>query len=281
MVRFLCSICGTCFVVAILFAASGTMSPTIAEEIVSERAITTHFYFSKTEHQHAAAWGYEGRIAPQFWGSLDPAYRLASQGKQQSPIDIESNSAAWRGLATLTFDYQVEKIVSINNGHTIQHDDRPGSFLSVGGDRYALEQFHVHTPSEHTVDGRHFPMEIHFVHKSDAGQVAVVAALVEANPAGTIDLPLHYRLPAQAGEETRYTGQCNPTDLLPQDRDYFEYHGSFTTPPCTEGIRWIVLKQPVQAHPHLIERFAAILQGNSRPVQPLNGREVEVSAVRP
>jgi len=248
-----------------------------ADEPEAKKDVVTHHYFSKSEHQHAAKWGYEGKIGPKFWGDLDPAYRLAKTGKRQSPINIETKVAATKKLPALKFDYQVEQLSSFNNGHTIQHNEAPGSFLFVGDDRYALEQLHVHTPSEHTIDGKHFPMEIHLVHKSGSGRIAVVAVLVEAKEKGTVEVPFYFGLPSRSGEEVRYEGRRNPSDFLPQSRKYFEYSGSFTTPPCTEDVRWIVMQQPVRANPKLIHRFETLLKANNRPTKPLNGRVVGVS----
>lgn len=264
-----------CAAVAIAFAWQGGAGRLTAQEISSKHPAPAHPYFAKAEHTPAAKWGYEGDIGPAFWGSLNPAYRLARDGKQQSPINIDSSRAAPRELATLSFAYRMEQLTSFNNGHTIQHDDQPGSFLTVGPDKYALEQFHVHTPSEHTIDGRHFPMELHLVHKSSQGATAVVAILIEANENGVLDVPPYYALPARAGEETRFTGRRNPAEFLPESRAYYEYRGSFTTPPCTEGVRWIVLKTAVQAHPEMIVRFVQILKANNRPVQALHGRKVD------
>ncbi len=253
------------------------VNETAAEEDKIKPPLLGHHYFSKTEHSHAATWSYTGKTGPEFWGQLDPAYRLAATGRQQSPIDIQTRKTISKTLPQLKFDYQSEQVSSFNNGHTIQHDDEPGSFLYVGDQRYALEQFHVHTPSEHTIDGKQFPMEIHFVHRATSKEVAVVAVLVEADAEGEVEVPYYYDLSTQPGEHVRYEGQQNPSDLLPRRRDYYEYLGSFTTPPCTEGIRWFVLKQTVKASPERIRRFEIVLKANNRPVQLLHGRTISIS----
>lgn len=234
--------------------------------------ITKHYYFQKTEHNHLAQWSYEGKTGPDYWGLLHPSYRAAIDGKQQSPINIDSSAAVLGKSGRLTFDYHVEQIASFNNGHTIQHNEQPGSYLWINDVRYSLEQLHVHTPSEHTIDGRRFPMEIHFVHQSDQGDPVVVAVLVAANPIGAVDFPAYYELPEHEGEETRFSGKRNAMDYLPRNPAYFEYAGSFTTPPCTEGVRWIVMRESIKVHPTVIQRFKTILKKNYRPLQPLNGR---------
>lgn len=236
-----------------------------------------HHYFSKTAHEPIAKWEYSGALGPEFWGQLDPSYRQASSGQHQSPIDIRTAKAANIKLPELKFDYQRELIASLNNGHTIQHNNAPGSFLSVGGQKYALEQFHVHTPSEHTIDGKRFEMELHFVHKTESGAVAVVGVLVQSELGAKLEFPLYNDLPEKAGERVTFEGTRNPSDFLPRNLEYYSYTGSFTTPPCTEPVRWIIMKNPISAPPKLIERFIGILHYNSRPVQPLNDRVVEQS----
>lgn len=275
------SVCNVCLAIVTNLVSLGETGRLAAQETSARRPAPAHPYFAKEEHTPAAKWGYEGDIGPAFWGMLNPAYQLARDGKQQSPINIDSSEAAPRELATLRFAYRTEQLTSFNNGHTIQHNEQPGSFLTVGADKYALEQFHVHTPSEHTIDGCHFPMELHLVHKSSQGAMAVVAVLIEANENGVLNVPPYYALPARAGEETRFTGRRNPAEFLPESRAYYEYRGSFTTPPCTEGVRWIVLKTAVQAHPEMIDRFVQILKANNRPIQALHGRTVEEAVRRP
>ncbi len=256
-----------------LIVAVTLMSPLLMAE---DRPVV-HHYFSKTPHEHVAEWSYSGSKGPAFWGQLDPSYRLASNGKHQSPIDINSKTAPAAELPELKFDYRRERIAALNNGHTIQHNEAPGSFLFVGAEKFSLEQFHVHTPSEHTLDGKRFDLEIHFVHKSKTGDVVVVGVLVQGDEKSDLDLPLYRDLPGTPGENVAFEGTRNPSDFLPRSREYFRYIGSFTTPPCTEQVRWLVMQQPIGAQPKIIERFATILKANNRPVQKLHDRVVEKS----
>lgn len=249
----------------------------VCQSLMAQDRPVAHHYFSKTPHEHVAAWGYAGTTGPAFWGQLDPSYQLASSGKHQSPIDINTKTTPASKLPELKFDYRRERIVTLNNGHTIQHNEAPGSFLHVGDEKFSLEQFHLHAPSEHTFDGKHFELEIHFVHKSKSGQVAVVAVLVQGNEQAELDLPLVNDLPKKPGEVVEVEATRNPSDFLPRSREYFAYSGSFTTPPCTEQVRWIVMRQPVGARQKYIERFSTILKANNRPVQKLNDRVVERS----
>ena len=164
-----------------------------------------HPYFSKDKHDYVTHWSYAGETGPKFWGQLDPAWHVAETGKRQSPIQLNSEDAQAEELPRLKFDYRIEQIVSRNNGHTIQHDEIPGSFLYVGERKFALEQFHVHTPSEHVIDGKQFDMELHFVHKAADGKVAVVAVLVQSDENAKLSFPI-YTLPNREGEMVAFQG---------------------------------------------------------------------------
>ncbi len=239
-----------------------------------------HHYFLKEKHQHDAKWGYEGKIGPEFWAKLSPKYRLAAEGKRQSPINIPSKSTVPAQLPVLKFEYQKERIAAVNNGHTIQHNEKRGSFLHVGSRVYALEQFHFHVPSEHTIDGRHADMEIHFVHKSEkSGDVLVVAVMVNADskkPA--VNIPLYSELPKQINEAAEAKNLYrNPVDLVPSDHRYFAYRGSFTTPPCTEGIQWIVMESPIVIRPVVLDAFKGAIGRNNRPIQKRHDRKIRAT----
>ncbi|HIE95552.1 MAG: carbonic anhydrase family protein [Fuerstiella sp.] len=237
-----------------------------------------HHYFSTGTHKHEAEWSYAGKHGPDFWGTLSPSYHLATDGQKQSPIDIRTDDEVVdEDLPPLMFLYRTEQLSVVNNGHTIQHNEQPGSFLQVGDKVYTLEQFHAHVPSEHTINGKHADMEIHFVHKSPKGQVAVVAVLANADTEKSISLPVHMRLPQIGDAAVEPNRSRNPTDFIPKDHHYFTYSGSFTTPPCTEGVRWIVMTSPIQIAPSTLAHFRQTLGRNVRPVQPLHGRQVAIS----
>ena len=231
-----------------------------------------HHYFHKEEKGHKAEWGYDGDKGPAHWGGLDPAYSLASTGKEQSPIDIADADS--KKLPTLKFTYHPAKIDLLYNGHTIEEIEEKGSFLSAGDRRYELQQFHFHAPSEHTIDGKHTEMELHLVHKNESGKVAVVAVMIREGAANPAFDPVWSAFPEKIGEEVVKSVQINAADLLPKTHAYYQYQGSFTTPPCTEGVAWYVLKTPVELSVEQIARFKTIIQNNNRPVQPLNGRKI-------
>ncbi len=217
-------------------------------------------------------WEYEGERGSDRWGELSRSYALCKLGQKQSPIDISEVAPA--NLPPLTFDYQLTTPSIINNGHTVQVNYPPTSTLRVGDDEYQLVQFHFHSPSEHTVNGQHHAMELHLVHHHANDALAVVGVFLtlgETNP--TLE-PLWERLPSYAGEERPLSINLDPADLLPRDRRTYRYEGSLTTPPCSEGVRWLVMRQPIGVSQGQVDKFRTIFPANSRPTQPLNERRV-------
>jgi carbonic anhydrase len=251
--------------------ASRTVSAT------PEQPLLVHHYFSKGPYKHVASWSYQGKLGPEHWGDLDPSYAIAKTGKNQSPINIETSRLIAKPLPELKFSYQPEPVSVVNNGHSIQHTGGSRSTLHFRDAQFTLEQYHLHAPSEHTVNGKHFDAEIHFVHKSEAGALLVVAVFVTAD----LDSPLMFHLakdlPQHEGEESVVETVRNPMDFLPSNHTYYAYQGSLTTPPCTEGVQWVVLTSPLGVKPDVINRVSEILKGNHRPVQPVLKRQVESS----
>ncbi len=217
------------------------------------------------------AWDYGEESGPAAWGSLGAQYRTCDTGTAQSPIDLRDGTPAETG--PLVFHYRAEPVHLINNGHTIeQEDDEGGCRVRAAGGSWRLVQFHFHSPSEHTVEGRQFPMEMHLVHKDEAGQVLVVGVLIQAGAHNAAFDSLWAHLPSEG--QSHRGGTVDPGRLLPAPRAYWHYEGSFTTPPCTEGVRWYVLRTPISLGAEQIEAFRARISGNNRPVQPLEGRTI-------
>ena len=219
-------------------------------------------------------WTYEGDTGPNSWGALKAEFGLCASGKQQSPVNITEAYAL--ELDPLKFEYKASKTAIQNNGHTIQLNYDSGSFLQVGNDRYQLLQFHFHTPSEEAIGGQRYPMVAHLVHKNEAGQLAVIALLINQ---GSTDNPilkkLWEKLPTNTNETRNYaTVTYNIADLLPQNRSYWTLMGSLTTPPCSEGVRWLVLKNPLYISAKQIARFKKEFPMNARPLQALQQRIV-------
>lgn len=228
------------------------------------------------DSNHGHAWTYAGAEGPQRWGELQPAYSICKLGEEQSPIDIRNVEKV--KLPAIQFDYKPSPLTIIDNGHTIQVDYAPGSFIVVGDKRYELKQFHFHHPSEERIQGESYDMVVHLVHADSAGNLAVIAILVQKGDASRVIQELWARLPKTQGKAQKIAGiQVNAADLLPQNTEYYTYSGSLTTPPCSEGVTWLVLKTPTSFSPEQIDAFARIYSNNARPIQRINGRIVKAS----
>ena len=223
-------------------------------------------------------WGYEGAHGPEHWGSLDPGFAACSEGTRQSPIDLAEAEPG--DLPDIAFDYAPSAISIGNNGHTIQVDYQPGSGIVLEGTRYGLRQFHFHHPSEHTVEGGSFPLEMHLVHSAADGALAVVGVLFEEGPPNEALGPVWERLPAEPGPTAVVPGMVDAAALLPQRKTTWRYAGSLTTPPCTEGVSWLVMTEPLTVSAEQVGAFTAIFPGNARPVQPRHGRRLQSDLTR-
>lgn len=224
--------------------------------------------------EHSAhEWGYRGSEGPAHWGELNPEFAACKNGHRQSPVNIAGAQSA--DLPAIQFEYKPSALRIINNGHTIEIDYAAGSFMRVGDKRYELKQFHFHHPSEETIKGKRFPMELHLVHSDAEGNLAVVSVLLEEGSANPLVETLWGLAPKTPGpEKTDDNLQINVADLLPANRGYFTFAGSLTTPPCTEGVTWFVLKTPETISKKQAATFAAIYPYDERPTQPLDGRAV-------
>lgn len=225
-------------------------------------------------HPH---WDYQntGHSGPAHWGDLEEGFAGCKLGKVQSPIDIRGAKKA--KLEPIGFNYAAGPAEVVNNGHTVQVNLAAGGSIKLHNTEYKLLQFHFHTPSEEKVNGQSYPLVAHFVHKNDAGKLAVVAVLFKEGAANGPLKAVFDSLPAKAGETKALDGGLDPAAILPAQRGYYAYRGSLTTPPCSEGVRWQVLKDSVTLSPAQLSAFQKLYPMNARPVQPLNGRALEVS----
>jgi carbonic anhydrase len=233
---------------------------------------------SPVEEQETVHWSYQGATGPEHWASLSEDFAACGEGRQQSPIDLPEDTAV--GASTdkaITIDYHPVTAELVNNGHTVQANVSPGSRIIIDGTPYDLKQFHFHLPSEHTEDGGHTAMEMHFVHADEAGDLAVVGVLMENEAGASAFADLWERLPAWEGGEAQINEPFDLTEFLPDDRDQYQYDGSLTTPPCTEGVKWIVLDDPVSVTPHQVTTYRQIFHKSNRPTQPLNDRVVTIA----
>lgn len=217
-------------------------------------------------------WSYDGPEGVEHWGMVSPAYMACESGSHQSPINI--TMAEHTGTQEqLVFRYQSAALHAVDNGHTIQVAVPLGSELQMNGQTYNLRQFHFHGPSEHHVAGRTFPMELHLVHQDGKGYILVVAVLIEVGVSNRALVDLWQKLPSHAGEQGP-THPLKPHDLLLASLHHFSYQGSLTTPPCTEGVQWIVLRDPSTLSSQQVAQFVLIVGRNVRPVQPFHERQV-------
>jgi carbonic anhydrase len=236
--------------------------------------------YSHYESPWKTQWDYQGPRGAEHWSTLDPAYALCNEGKEQSPIDIRSTQKAQ--LPALKFDYKTEPVrYVINNGHTVRvnYHDAPdsGSFLIVGDKRYQLTQFHFHRPSEEYVHGRPYPMVLHLMHQASDGELAGVAVFLKAGRANPAVERIWDHIPKTEGQVSVPGVEVDAADMLPAEKGYYLYRGSVTAPPCTEHVRWFVLKTPVEVSADQMQAFARLYPDDVRPLQPLNGRVVKES----
>jgi len=222
--------------------------------------------------QHPAHWGYEGDGAPQNWASLDEKNFMCKEGQNQSPINLSSFVES--ELPAIVFNYTLISTEMLDNGHTEQVNIKEGSSITVDGIVFNLKQFHFHTPSENNINGKSFPLEAHFVHASKEGELAVIAVMFEEGNANEALTELWAQMPKKAGEHHAIDAK-HLDALLPKERDYYRFNGSLTTPPCTEGVRWLVMKKSVTISKAQVATFEKVMhQHNNRLLQPTNARAV-------
>ncbi len=216
-------------------------------------------------------WGYVGKGNPKDWSGLSPDYQACGAGTQQSPIDLHAGIEA--DMANVSVHYQPVPLRIVNNGHAIQVNTDPGSYILIDGERYDLLQFHFHHPSEHTVEGEAMPMEAHFVHKNAVGKLAVLGVLLKEGAENQVLKPIWDAMPHQPSAEDTIPGiNIDIAQLLPADQSTYRYFGSLTTPPCSEIVKWVMFQTPIEVSSAQIGLFSDIFPLNARPVQPLNRR---------
>jgi len=244
----------------------------------------------------AQVWNHnpDSAIGPDHWGKLtfpfatcgaEVSSTFVEVGKKQTPVDIVPAAAVAVTLPELAFHYRSTPFVVENTGHVVEVPYAPGSALRVGRDKYDLLQFHFHAPSEHTVNGQFAAAELHLVHRNALLDLAVVGVLIQVgSPVNHVIDKILRNAPLESGEEVDLEGSVNAKAVLPRHTErYYNYSGSLTTPPCSEGVRWFVLKEPVFVSQEAIEHLHEVISefdnyggfaDNNRPVRPLNGRVI-------
>jgi carbonic anhydrase len=224
------------------------------------------------QHAHLN-WSYEGDGGPENWAKLDPKNNLCASGQRQSPIDIRDGIRV--DLEPIKFDYKPSTFRIVDNGHTVQVAVGGGS-ITITGKTYELVQFHFHKPSEEKIDGRGFDMVAHLVHRADDGKLAVVAVLLEKGTENPFVQTLWNNLPLEKNMEVSPpSAAIDLNAFLPTNRNYYTYMGSLTTPPCSEGVLWLVLRQPVSVSAEQVGIFSRLYRNNARPIQPAGARLIK------
>ena len=221
-------------------------------------------------------WAYRGKAGPGRWSQLSPDYEACGTGRAQSPVNIRKTEKA--ELPALDFQYSAVPATVVNDGHMIRVDLPEGNHLNVGEERYELVQINLHSPSEEQIDGKHKAMVAHFVHRNADGKLAVVAVLLQTGRHNDAFQPLFSNLPRSRKAEPVHGVEIDLAAMLPVRRTYYSYEGSLTSPPCTEGVGWMVMKATVPVSKQQKAEFRRWFPRNVRPVQPLNGRVVKESA---
>lgn len=222
---------------------------------------------------HDVHWAYAGDTGPGNWGMLKPEFRQCMLGKRQSPIDIRDGIKV--ELEPIQFDYRPTPFKVVDNGHTVQATLEPGNSITVQGRRYELLQFHFHRPSEERINGRQYEMVAHLVHKDVEGRLAVVAVLMDQGMAHPMVQLVWNSLPLEKQTEQYSPVMLDMNQMLPEQRQYYTYMGSLTTPPCSEGVLWMVMKQPATLSREQIGIFSRLYPMNARPIQSSSGRLIK------
>ncbi len=231
-------------------------------------------HLADDSHSHEVHWGYAGNAGPEHWGALKEEFSTCGVGTRQSPIDVSAGINVKSSLSTIKFNYQAVKGEVVNNGHTIQVNYPTGSSITTDGGTYNLLQFHFHTPSENIVAGKPYDMEMHLVHQNDKGELAVVAVFIKNGKHNQILQKAWDIMPGHPGEKAILGSNIAATDLLPTDKSYVHFNGSLTTPPCSEGVNWFVMSNPIEVSEKQITKFISVIGKNARPVQAINHRFV-------
>ena len=267
--------------VAVQRPATPVVNPLASRQYIRAKAAATVGHgkpmpaAGEAAHGGEAHWSYEGDTGPQAWGRMKPEFNLCAIGKRQSPIHIDERDTLQGPAEPLVFNYQPSDGSVVNNGHTIQVDVQGDNTLTVRGSVYKLLQFHFHTPSEERVNSRGFAMVAHLVHRNAEGQLAVVALLMDPGSANSLINKVWTYMPLDSGDRVRMPQNLlDLNELLPKDQRYYQFMGSLTTPPCTEGVLWNVIKQPISVGRDQIRLFSQLFSNNARPIQALNGRPV-------
>lgn len=220
-------------------------------------------------------WGYEGPKNPRNWGQLDPLFKTCATGKRQSPINLDISEVEKGGLKPIPFNYKAGPGDVLNTGHTIQINLASSGSARFDGLEYRLVNVHFHTPSEEKINSMLFHMSAHFFHRAGDLKLAVVAVMFKLGKENAALKAMFDNMPEKEGKSFALPS-FNPADILPTDPTYFFYMGSLTEPPCTEDVKWYVMKTPLEISFAQLEAFKKIYRMNARHTQAANGRRIQM-----
>jgi carbonic anhydrase len=227
----------------------------------------------------ATEWSYKGKTGPDRWGKLSKEFIKCEKGIEQSPIDIHSSNVKQQKRDfSFSIYYKPTTVRIKNTGHTIEvwTSGKNDNFIKLNGTIFHLTQFHFHSPSEHQIDSKSHPMEIHFVNKSNDGKLAVLTLFVKAGKQNGPLESIFQNLPKEKAQETVVKTKIHLNDLFLKKSIYYQYEGSLTTPPCSEEVQWIIFREPIGISRGQLDSFTSIYFLNNRPIQPANNRDVRI-----
>jgi carbonic anhydrase len=216
----------------------------------------------------ASDWGYEGHHGPEHWGDVS---KTCAEGVNQSPINLKGMTKA--NLAPLDIAYKGKVVALKNNGHTLEAQVEGSNTLTIDGVDFELKQFHFHTPSENEINGKQYPLEGHFVHADKNGNLAVIAVMFDMGSENAQLANLMKTLP-KTGKMVTLAQPFDIKDMLPSYSAYYRFNGSLTTPPCSEGVRWFVLKATKSLSADQEKALSGVMGHNNRPIQAQHARLV-------
>jgi carbonic anhydrase len=225
--------------------------------------------------RHSDHWSYEGETGPANWGKINSDWAKCGSGSRQSPIDLRDGMKV--DLEQIAFDYRPSGFNVVDNGHTVQVAVGLGNYITVQNRTYELIQFHFHRPSEERINGKGTEMVVHLVHKDAEGKLAVVAVLLQRGAQNSMIQTVWNNLPLEKNDTVTAVVALDVNEILPAKRDYFTFMGSLTTPPCSEGVLWLVMKEPMPASPAQMALFSRLYPLNARPTQASGGRVIKES----
>jgi len=224
------------------------------------------------KEEQGAPWGYNEDLGPKEWANLDEKYKMCEDGLNQSPINITQTIDA--RLNPLSFEGEAKATMFENNGHSLKVSFTGSTSLNIDNEKYYLKQIHFHTPSENQINGKSFPMEAHLVHSNGTGNLSVLAVMFEIGEDNMVINKLLRNLPENQDDKNKLKSEIFGYDLLPEIKDYYRFNGSLTTPPCSEGVKWFVLKDTVSISKSQLSDFEAVMPKNNRPIQKINARVI-------